>query len=345
MPHAHNGRHGVIGLVPLLSLARERGLDPDALLRAAGIAPSLLADPQASVPVARVHALVGSLLAETGDEALGLSAARHYQMATFGLLGAVAAVTPSMREVIRLFVEFSHLTFTFFLLDFQESASEGRLLLVSDGDLGPLHRFYLDRELAFVCETARTFWPDTFRAVMRSVELDYPEPREAARYRAYFPCAVRFGARQARFTADLSADQPRVAANTLGLDQLKQHLRSFAGGLASEDELVAGVRRRITIGLQQSGGMPRLDAVAAELGLSERTLRRRLQDKQTSFRAVVDEVAAPIARRYLTETALTVGEVAERLGYSEPASFVRAFRRWTGTSPESYRTAHHKRVA
>jgi AraC-like DNA-binding protein len=180
---------------------------------------------------------------------------------------------------------------------------------------------------------------------MRAVELDYPEPPEAGRYRAYFPCPVRFGAPRASFTADLTADRPRVAANSLGLAQLKQHLRSFAGLPAGEDELVAGVRRRISSALQQNGGMPRLDAVAAELGLSDRTLRRRLQDKQTSFRAVVDEVVAPLARRYLTETALTVGEIAERLGYSEPASLVRAFRRWTGTTPDGYRMAHHRRVA
>ncbi|HEX8953205.1 MAG TPA: AraC family transcriptional regulator ligand-binding domain-containing protein, partial [Polyangia bacterium] len=109
--------HSAVGLVPLVAVAKERGLDPEPLLRGAGIAPSVLEDPTALVPDARVHALVGALLERTRDPTLGLAAGRHYNLATFGLLGAVAAVTPSPREVLRLFVKYQHLTFTFFLLE------------------------------------------------------------------------------------------------------------------------------------------------------------------------------------------------------------------------------------
>jgi AraC-like DNA-binding protein len=339
VPHAANCRHGVLGIPPLLALARERGLDDDALLREAGIARELLADPRAAVPVERVHALVGSIMERTADAALGLDAGRHYHLATFGLLGAVAAVTPTMRDVIQLFVDYAHLTFTFFLLEFDDhDLRDARLYLVDDGDLGGLRRFYLDRELAFVAEMGRTFWPDNHRTIMRGFEFDYPEPPEAERYRAIFPSAVRFGAARAAAAADFTDDRPRADANPLGLDLLKEHLRSFAGSACDGDDVVDGVRREITLAVTGRRRLPDVVTAAARFGLSERALRRRLTAQGTSFRALTDEVLAPLAKRYLRDSTLSVADVAERVGYSEPASFVRAFRRWTGTTPDAFRS-------
>jgi AraC-like DNA-binding protein len=338
VPHATASRYGVLGLPPILAVARERGLDPDALLRKAGIASAVLDDPHADVPVEQVHALVQALLDRTGEPTLGLEAARHLHPETFGLLGAVAVVTPTMREVIELFIQYSHLIFSFFLHQFDEAPGATRLLFVADGELGPLHRFYLDRELAFVAESARTFWPDSYREILRGFDFDYPEPAEAARYRSFFPCEVRFGAAQAAVLGDFSRDRPRVAVNPLGYDVLKEHLSTFAGAPSDSGDIVDRVRHEIAVAVTTRQALPAADQIAASLGLSERVLRRRLATVGTSFRALTDEVVAPLAKRYLRESGLSVADVAERVGYSEAASFVRAFRRWTGTTPEVFRT-------
>ncbi|MDB4969962.1 MAG: AraC family transcriptional regulator [Myxococcales bacterium] len=337
MPHATLSRHGVLGIPPLLALARERGLDEDELLRKAGVARALLDDPHAAVPVEQVHALVQALLDRTGDPALGLDAGRHYHPATFGLLGAVAAVTPTVREVIRLFVQYSHLTFTFFLLEFEENERGGRLVFIEDGDLGPLRRFYLDRELAFVAETARSFWPETHQEILRSFDFDYPEPAEAARYRAHFGCTVRFDMPQAAAVGDFTNDRAAADTNALGLDVLKEHLQAFAGGQRDGDDVVDRVRREITVAVTAQRLLPDIDRVGAAVGMSGRALRRKLSAQATSFRALTDEVVAALAKRYLRDSTLTIADVAERVGYSEAASFVRAFRRWTGTTPDAFR--------
>ena len=334
--HASNDRHGVLGLPPLLALARERGLDPDALLAEAGIPRALLDDPRATVPVERVHALVRLLLARTGDPALGLDAGRQYHLATFGLLGAVASVTATARDMLRLFADYVHLTFTFFHLELDEAPAGGRVVFVDDGDLGDLHRFYLDREIAFVHWAVHKFWPD--RRLLEAIDFDYPEPPEAARYRALCPCPVRFGAAQGAVSFDFRHDQPRADANPLGTALLAEHLRSF-GGARESDDLVDRVRREITLSVARRQRLPELDGVGRALGLSERALRRRLSAAGTNFRALADAVLAPLAMRFLRDSALSVAAVAERLGYAEPASFVRAFRRWTGTTPEAFRMA------
>jgi AraC-like DNA-binding protein len=335
---ATGDRHGVLGLPPLLALANERGLDSASLLREAGVAPTLLDDATASVPVERVHHLVRLMVERTGDATLGLDAGRHYHFATFGLLGAVAALTPTAREMIHLFVEYTHLTFTFFLLQFDEEAESGRVTFVPDGDLGALYRFYLDRELAFVFETARQLWPQTHERLLLGVDIDYPEPPEAARYRAVFRAPPRFGAPQAAVSIDFTADRPRADANPLGLGLLKEHLRSFGGMGRCGDDVVDHVRREVTLSIATRQQLPAVDAIAARFGLSERALRRRLSAGGTSFRALADDVIAPLAKRYLRDSRLSVAAIAERLGYSEPASFVRAFRRWTGTTPDAFRS-------
>jgi AraC-like DNA-binding protein len=330
--------HGVLGLPPLLALARERGIDADVALRQAGIAPELLADPSNTVPLERVHALVQMLLDRTGDPCLGLDAGRHYHLATFGLLGAVVAITPTLREAIRLFVEYAHMTFTLFDLAFEEDGNSGRLVLVSSGELGALHRFYIDRDLSALAETGNAFWPETWRDVMVGLDFDYPEPAEAARYRALFPCRVRFGAAQAAIATDFTHDRPRGDPNPLGLGMLNEHLRSFGAAHAGDGSDVAeDVRRHIALSLAQHREIPALASVAAALGVSERVLRRRLTARGLRYRALADDVVAPLAKRYLLDSALTLDDVAERLGYSEPASFVRAFRRWTGTTPDKFR--------
>lgn len=328
--------HSVMGLQPLLALAKERGLDPLRLLRDVGIGAASLDDRDATVSVDRVHALVAAMLERTGDPTLGLDAARHYDLTTFGLLGAVTAVIPTAREMVRLFVEYVNLTFTYFTLVLVESGDECRLHFIDDDDLGAVRRFYLDRELGFVVDCGRKFWPDTYRALAQGVEFDYAEPPEAAHYRAFFPCPVRFGADRAVAVLDLAADRPRDDINPIGLQILKEHLRSF-GGAPDDSDFVGRVRRQIAASIATRGVLPDSQAIASTLALSDRALRRRLASEGFRFRVLADDVAAQYARRFLRETELSVAAVAERIGYSEPASFVRAFRRWTDMTPEGFR--------
>jgi len=326
--------HSAIGLVPLVAVARERGLDPDPLQRSAGIAPTVVDDPTATVPDERLHAFVTLLLERAGDASLGLRAGRHYSLATFGLLGAVAAVTPSPRDVVRLFVKYQHLTFTFFLLELDEEAEE--LLLVPAADLGPLHRFYLDRDLSFVFHTARRLWPTSHAELVRELLLDYPEPPEVDAYRSYFGAPLRFAADCAKVRIDFSAEPPPSAINLLGNTDLNRQLASLAAP-DSEGDVVQRTRHAVLFSVAARQHLPTIDEIAARIGRSGRTLRRELDARGTSFRDISDEVVATLAQRLLRDESLSVEAIAERLGYAEASSFLRAFRRITGRTVTSLR--------
>jgi AraC-like DNA-binding protein len=85
-------------------------------------------------------------------------------------------------------------------------------------------------------------------------------------------------------------------------------------------------------------GQPHIVTISRALATSPRTLQRRLLDEGTSFRHVVDEVRASLARHYLDAGELALHDVAFRLGYAEVSAFLRAFKRWTGMTPTQFRT-------
>ena len=104
-----------------------------------------------------------------------------------------------------------------------------------------------------------------------------------------------------------------------------------------DDSTAASVRRVLLESLAR--GEPSAAATGRELGLSERTLHRRLRAEQTSFRNILDTVRGELAAALLREPRVGIAEIAFLLGYSEPAAFYRSFRRWTGQTPLAFRRA------
>ena len=101
------------------------------------------------------------------------------------------------------------------------------------------------------------------------------------------------------------------------------------------DDAVVRTRRAILEGLK--GGDPTVGQVASVLATTESTLRRRLAERGTSFKVLVEEVRLELVRCYLVNPRLSLSEVAFLLGFSEPSAFHRAFRRWTGRTPLEFR--------
>lgn len=119
-----------------------------------------------------------------------------------------------------------------------------------------------------------------------------------------------------------------------GMPETWQRERASCATCADADLLVE-LRQRIFEALPDGGAT--LDAIAAKLGFSERTLQRRLQEVRLNFQQLVEQLRFDTACRYLKHGELPLTEIGYRLGYSEPSAFSRAFRRWSGVSPLMYR--------
>ena len=126
-----------------------------------------------------------------------------------------------------------------------------------------------------------------------------------------------------------------VGADAKLLKVLERACRQLLGPEPRKQDLVRDARELVIDRLAK--GPLRIDDIARELSMSSKTLERRLGGRGVTFSALLDEVRCELAKRYLGETDFRLEQVAYLVGYSEPAPLVRAFKRWTGTTPMQYR--------
>ena len=155
-------------------------------------------------------------------------------------------------------------------------------------------------------------------------------------YNDHFGCPVHFDSgRDALLVSEDSIDAPNKLGDDTIASFFDQHLEQELADLAEEQTLEQDVRRVVTTLLSE--GVPTLSQIASELGLGTRTLQRRLSDNGHSFQSVVDLARKDLAQRLLRETSYGLAEIAFLTGFAEQSGFTRAFKRWAGQTPRSYR--------
>jgi AraC-like DNA-binding protein len=170
-----------------------------------------------------------------------------------------------------------------------------------------------------------------------AVYFRHPSPGSASAHERHFGCPVRFGTDR---DALLLSRETLLTPNRLGDDGTSRffdsHLEAELKQLGHEESLDSRVRAQVSRSLSE--GLPRISDVARRLGMSGRTLQRRLSDSGHSYNALVDESRRQLAERLLRQTGYSLAEVAFLTGFSEQSAFTRAFKRWTGQTPRSFRT-------
>lgn len=164
-----------------------------------------------------------------------------------------------------------------------------------------------------------------------------PEPGRAAALRHFMPCPVTFGAETNAVTFSarhLEAPILRSEADLAGFLSLAPWYLLVAPEAGHQS---TAYRIRQLLGEDFSRPMPSFDELTGLLGMSARTLRRRLEREGTSYQRIKDTARRDLAITLLRDQQLSVVEVAEHLGFSDPSAFHRSFRRWTGRSPGRFR--------
>ncbi|MFG3495540.1 AraC family transcriptional regulator [Streptomyces sp. NPDC047928] len=325
----------------LLRGARRHGLDPVPLLQTAGIPPLLLGDDRARVTEAQFASLFRALYRATGDEFLGLAPAPS-RPGTFAMMCHAALGCRDLGAAIERGTAFYRL----FPGGPDLALEHGASGTAGSGDAvftvrGPLDRVDDDR---FLTECVLTIWHRLCswlvgrRIPLLAAAFTYPPPPHRDEYGPLFGCPVRFAApaTEAVFaahwlTAPLVRDEDDLA-RMLRRSPFELLSRRAYGTTVAEQ-----VHGALARALRYSPRLPAPDEVAARLAVSPATLRRRLQREGTSYRRLRDAVLRDAAIAGLVAGREPIAVLAARLGFAEDASFHRAFRRWTGTTPGAYR--------
>lgn len=323
-------------LILLAESLRAIGEDPDPVfarfgLDARRVDPTGLLDRELEVRIN--EALAESLR----DPLSGLKAGSSLGIGTYGPFTLLLLTAENPLADIRLAIEFEALTLLFGRLAFEPGRDRSTLLLRPARLAGRAFRFRADLEIAGTRKLMRDLHvaAQVEVAPLRIV-MPYDRPADAAAYERAFGCPVDWDGREARFEFSNDSLHRRFAtADAHAHEILRAQCRRMKVELERGDPGVAAqVRSHLAA---CAGAFPTAAETAALLGLSERSLRRALSAEHANFRGLLDSVRLEKAIDLLRDARLPVEQVAQRLGYSEPAAFIHAFKRWTGTSPAAFR--------
>lgn len=317
----------------LWELVRSFDQDPRPVFEAAGVDPEIRFDAGARLSRPQMNALHQAAFEATGDVALGLRVASTYHPSHMGALGYAWIASRTPRDAWTKMHRYSKVESDTFRLALSEPNPEFHANYFWDGDWTPIDSQIYTVMALLVHLHRRVAGPE---ANPLRVEFSTEAPVDLSPFESHFQCELRFGQPQDLLVLPSDAlDRPSPRAHP-ELELATEEM--VARYLAARDraDILSQVRAALFECLSE--GNVSAGRIAEQLHMTDRTLRRRLDDQGVSFRDLLSGVRRDLARRYLADDQLSLTEISYLLGFSEPSSFTRAYRGWTGKSPSEART-------
>ncbi|TBW59492.1 AraC family transcriptional regulator [Marinobacter halodurans] len=336
------GTASVAALRQYVRAAEHKGIDTAPLLARAGLALSPGQPDDARIDGERFQRFIHLLTELTDNPILGLETGDFVQPGSYTVLGYITMSCATLGEAIQYIIPYEKLVgdmgLTRFLLD-----SDTMHLIWQCAYNDPLVRpQMIDNVIASWINYAR-WLADDAETSPQAVHLERRSPGAQLEqaYRERWGCPVYFEAQDNRVVASrLLLERPLRQPDPALRRTLEAHARSQLAAMTADTALLTRARQAIRQQLLQ--GISRQDIVAGQLHMTGRTLQRKLSQEGSSYQSLLDEVRQSLAEDFLCNTSLAIPDIALRLGFSEPASFHRRFKRNTGMTPGNYRAAHSR---
>jgi AraC-like DNA-binding protein len=316
-------------------------VDWRALLWRCGIEPALLADPEARIPHDRFQRVWSAAGEFTGDPCIGLHAGEHIHAHAVNLFGYLMLSSATLGSGVRRVARYQRVLLGVPMIAIDDSGAAVRLRVGMEHD-EPESRAIQAEYLAALVLRIMGWVSETDIRPMEA-RFEHSPRGEISEYRRCLRCPVKFSADRNELLLDArTLDRPSIHADgTLARvhEEFAQQL------LASEGEAAVTGRVRRALAENLESGAVDLASVARQLGLSARSLQRRLAEEGTSFREILESLRREIARQHLEKHVTPIAAVAYLAGFSEVSAFTRAVRRWFGRTPARLRHEARNRSA
>ena len=317
----------------LLAALAAAGVDADALLHELGVSYETLQQPESRIPTDLAFRVFADAPRLTGDPNFGLHVGANVPLGTFEVLDHATRTSRTVGEALERTVRFFALLIERVEMTLEVRGSVARIIhRVPPPLVSP--RAAVEMLFAIIVARGETLTGETWP--IHRVQFAHEAPASTAELERFFHAPVQFGHSHDELVFDREwLERPFLTADEGVADVLDRFATTLLAKLAPDHDFLSGVKRSIAETLK--GTSPSLKTSARRLGLSARTLQRKLSETGTSYQAVVEEVRRELAGHYLADATLTVQEVGYLLGFSEPSAFHRAFRRWEARTPSEYR--------
>ncbi len=317
----------------LWRLADAHDLDADFIFRGSGLDPAMIKEPRHRYPFDRIGDACIKVALLTDDPQIGLEAAKHYQPLDFHALGVTFLSSSTLLEALRRFDRYESVMNS--EVDYSIIEKADRVDFICEGlDVeGDAKRIMEDARIAVIVDLCRMGVGNTLDPL--EVAFTYPKPRRTGLYSDFFCCPVKFSARTSRISFTIADARRQFTAENRDLARGNDQILDRMLKTLQSTDIVSRAKQAIVEELPS--GTPTEDVIAKTVFLSSRTLSRRLSEAGTNYRELLAAVRQELAEQYVADPTISITEISYLLGFSDISSFSRAFKKWTGEPPVSYR--------
>ena len=319
-------------------LVSELNLDLETVLRRAGLPSGLLDGAGSKISLGDYYNLIASVSDAASDPLLALKLGDAAGIDYFDPAFFAAMCSPDMNVAAIRLADYKRLVSPFTLdVRMCDHATEIAFVCVTDGIMHPTMAL---TEIVFLVNFVRR--ATRYLVIPCAVSMPFDVPDRSA-YEAHMSCPIKTNDQRAVTFTAVDAMRPFVTHN----DQIWALFEPQLRRQIDDSDRDPATRTKVLHCLNEllPSGRATVEQVARDLAMSKRTLQRRLADEGTNWLEVLNEARETLAKHYLTTTEYGTAEVSFLLGYEDPNSFFRAFKRWENTSPEVWRLQHKAQQA
>ncbi|MES2091698.1 MAG: AraC family transcriptional regulator, partial [Pseudomonadota bacterium] len=333
--------HSSAQLAWLLAAKRaveNRGVNAEALMRQVGMDLSAITDPMARYPAHLGLSFWQLALQTTQEELLGLDVAFQFVPLNFNALGYALMASENLADMYVRLGRYVHVVTDAGAITFTPEPGAGRLSISGDpgllGTVDPSTRWSIfDYAMLSIVRGSRMLFGRDFTPL--EVRLQRQKPRDHVKFEKVFRCTPLYGCEDNALLVDhTTLHKPLSYANLEVVKASEEAMDRY--GSSWQTQALLSQLTNVFKELLPSGE-PLQQEVAQRLSMTLRGLQRRLAEQQTCYREVLNQTRHTLALDYLGSKDYAIGDVAFLLGFSEVSGFTRAFKRWTGSSPRSWR--------
>lgn len=334
----HEATFSVALVRDIVQYVVNQGTEADALYQAAGIDPAWLEDPDRQVGGEVLQNLWCEAVEQTGDGDLGLHIGEAFDLAAIGIVGYVMLNCKTYRQVLEKLCQYTQLFSRGVTL--HQQIVDGWVYCDCDIVSG-FKNYLLDEPRHPIESTFAALFTATQQLTgheldAQAVWFQHPRPSNVSEHERIFQTTVQFSQSANRIILNAHClDWSVRSANPNLLSVFEAHASAMLIAQNQFQSYSQQVMMAIAQALQ--GEVPTIEAIARTLMTSVRQLQRELQAESTTYQQLLDNTRRELAFQSLKNPETSIHDVAFLLGFSEPSAFHRAFKRWTGQTPRSYR--------
>ena len=319
----------------LLEIALKGRLNIQALFEQAGIDADAVGSAEHFIRLEQLDALLVSAFRQANEPWFGLQVGRDSHYGNMDLLGNLMATSDTLGEAIQCLLRYKNLLVPYLTFELQQSGDQCLLAVSSDESLNFTRtRTHNDLVVATMVAIGRSLVGGDL--MLRAVRFRHPAPDDLSRYQEFFAAPLTFS--HSRNELEMDATVLRVPLAT-AYPKYHQRLCKVAQQQLASLSRASGLTAQVLALLEQRLGQPEasIEAIAATLNMTPRTLQRHLAAEKVRFVDLRDQVRHGRACALLRDNDLPFAAIAEQLGFADVANFYHAFRRWEGCAPGEYR--------